>query len=159
MVPETLPLWKRATAFVVDGIILIPINLLITRTIIRPLINDSQELSIINYLGVIFPIIYSVVLTYKMDGATLGKKLVKSKVIAVDGHLGLGKIILRTLVFYLFFGLTPFLLNIIFNKVLRDQFGYNITILVFLGLLIANREHRGIHDWAAGTRVVKNSKS
>ena len=76
---------------------------------------------------------YFVLLTYFAGGATLGKRVMRLKVVRPDG------------------GALRFL-----DVLYRETVGRFLSGIVWIGYLmaLADREHRAFHDWLCGTAVV-----
>ncbi len=114
-------------------------------------------------IGFVAALLYFVPLNSRLTGGgTLGKLLVRTRVVGRDGKpVGLGRSLVRYVVLA-----TPFFLNgaLIPPQVLSGFTGYLIDLLVLgLGgaiiyLIVFNRRTRqSLHDLAAGTYVVKYS--
>jgi len=113
------------------------------------------------FIGIILSIAYFVVLQLYNKGQTLGKKLLKIKVVSDNDELTMNQMILRSL-------LANFILVNIINfafLTFASKYVYIIGagtveminyILVFISVLMATtKEGRTIHDRLAHTRVVR----
>lgn len=124
--------WKRFVAVLIDGLILLPVNL-----IFGVIAYQNKEMANIQYLGTLITWAYSVYFISK-DGATLGKKAMKIRVVKTDGS-----------------GLT------LWEAVLREVIGKFISsLLLGIGYLWAiwDKNKQGLHDKIAGTYVVTKEK-
>ena len=123
------------------------------------------EYKVINSsISVVSLIVYFVIIQYFLKGQTIGKKILKLKVVSnKDKELNIGHYFVRSLI----------LNNIIFSIILIAGvylFGkngyYNLSMVVsYLQLLVMSviilmvvlrRDNRGLHDFLAGTKVINN---
>ena len=123
--------------------------------------NLNRNTGIMTFITIILGILYFVVLQLYNKGQTIGKKLLKIKVISDDGNLSMNQMIFRSLI------ANVILLNIInFALVIftpKDIFmGVSVSvsmiqyIIMFISIIMATtKEGRTIHDRIAHTRVVK----
>lgn len=101
------------------------------------------------------------------NGQTLGKKIMKIKVVGVnDKDVNLPKYLLRVLpMYYILMGsVIPFLLSSILVFIMgASSFSITYSIMVYtfvaIGLIsfvmsYVRKDHRGLHDLLAGTKVV-----
>ena len=113
-------------------------------------------------ISVVASIIYFVIIQYFLKGQTIGKKILKLRVVSnKDKELNIGHYFVRSLI----------LNNIIFSIILIVGvylFGkngyYNLSMVVsYLQLLVMSviilmvvlrRDNRGLHDFLAGTKVI-----
>lgn len=106
---------------------------------------------------------YYVIFQYFNKGQTIGKKLLKIKVVSKDdGELSLGNLLLRSIIFY---GIIFTILNMIMIQITGVSAFYNIyTILGLLNILITygtyfmvifRKDERGLHDIIASSKVVE----
>lgn len=113
-------------------------------------------------ISVVASIIYFVIIQYFLKGQTIGKKILKLRVVSnKDKELNIGHYFVRSLI----------LNNIIFSIILIVGvylFGkngyYNLSMVVsYLQLLVMSviilmvvlrRDNRGLHDFVAGTKVI-----
>lgn len=125
--------WRRAVAWVIDMLLLqllfIPLEL-----INRSLTLDSYPV----FLGAAF--LYFVVLPYFWHGFTVGKALVKIKLVSLDSsRIGFGQLLWRQ---FLFFGVAltniGYFIPAVINQLVADQgkhFDFYMTLLVIAGIL------------------------
>lgn len=125
---QTAGFITRAVAFLIDAFIL-----LIFYFIVLVLFGDRLEEKVSELLLSIAFIFYNVIFVWR-QGATLGKKLLKVKVVLADGRkIGLG----RTL--------------------LRETIGKIVSGILNLGYawVIVDKKNQGFHDKIAGTLALR----
>lgn len=160
---------KRVLAFILDAIIIAAISFLFLQILVgkelmeinkifddfaNGVIDSEEYLSqIMNaYYSVLpkttlislgFAFVYYVVLAFFLNGATLGKKICKIKVIK-DGEdkATFGSLVIRELVM----------------KYLVNTFTCGILNLISLIKILVSDDKRAIHDLAGSTRVVADEK-
>lgn len=114
-------------------------------------------------IEVIVMIGYFVVFQYFNKGQTLGKKLLKIKVVSRDDEeLSLGNFLLRIMILY---GMIFTIINMILVQVTSDNIFYNLYTIVGLVnivvtystyfMIIFRKDERGLHDMIAGSKVVE----
>lgn len=123
--------------------------------------NLSRNTGIVTFITIIVYILYYVVFQLYNKGQTIGKKLMKIKVISIDGELSMNQMIFRSLI------VNMLLLNIINFALItfapKDIYtGVSATLsmiqylIMFISIILATtKEGRTIHDRIAHTRVVK----
>ena len=121
------------------------------------------EYKVINSsISVVSLIVYFVIIQYFLKGQTIGKKILKLRVVSnKDKELNIGHYFVRSLI----------LNNIIFSIILiagiyifNETAYYNLSMVVsYLQLLVMSviilmvvlrRDNRGLHDFLAGTKVI-----
>ena len=121
----------------------------------------NQIISIAVYLG------YFVVMPIFTKGQTLGKKIMKIKIVdmndeAVNGN----RLLVRALILY---SIAANTLNLILLLVL-DKSAYmttsglignlfNIILIVSFVMILVRKDKRGLHDLASGTKVISTEES
>lgn len=123
--------------------------------------NLNRNTGIMTFITIILGILYYVVFQLYNKGQTIGKKILKIKVISEDGDLSMNQMIFRSMIS------NVILLNII-NFALMTFTTKNIYIgvsviiaiiqylIMFISIILATtKEGRTIHDRIAHTRVVK----
>jgi len=114
--------------------------------------------------GLIIGVIYFVYMPYKMNGQTLGKKVLKIKAVNEYGeNPTLMQHALRAIQIWASYISIPFIIALFFmesNFVAVVLFGLvgnlvNLALLVSLILVFAKEDGKGLHDMIAGTTVVK----
>lgn len=113
-------------------------------------------------ISVVSLIVYFVIIQYFLKGQTIGKKILKLRVVSnKDKELNIGHYFVRSLI----------LNNIIFSIILivgvylfNETAYYNLSMVVsYLQLLVMSviilmvvlrRDNRGLHDFVAGTKVI-----
>ena len=129
----------------------------------KDIVYDIDYTNSIVALGQIAILIgYFVILQYFLKGQTIGKKIMKIKVISVkDGDLNLNQLTLRSLIANSI--LVNLLLVIAVLFIGRDYYYYASMILQFLDsaiimaiilMIIFKKDKRGLHDILTGTKVV-----
>lgn len=122
--------------------------------------KSSQPLSIIN-CGTI--ILYFGILSFILNGQTLGKKIMKIKVAPLEGNkLNPNLYMIREIIVT---NLIPKILSIIalafLNKsnwlIAQNIIGYlsNITLFLIIGFMIFRDDERGLHDIICKTNVIE----
>ena len=108
-------------------------------------------------------VIYYVVLSYFCHGITLGKYLMKLKIVsAKDKELSIGNYLLRCLIVNL---LLTNLSSVILVKLLtkasyisvypKVSNAFTLLLLVSMIMLMYREDGRGLHDFMAGTKIVR----
>lgn len=120
----------------------------------------SRSTGVMTFITIIIYIIYFVVFQLYNKGQTLGKKLMKIKVISLEGELSMNQMIFRAFI------VNMILLNIINFALItftpKDIYiGVTATlsiiqyIIMFISIILATtKEGRTIHDRIARTKVV-----
>lgn len=114
-------------------------------------------------LEVIVMIGYFVIFQYFNKGQTLGKKLMKIKIVSKDDkELSLGNLLLRSMILY---SLIVTILNMILIQISSINTFYNLyTILGFINIIVTyvtyfmiifRKDEKGLHDIIAGSKVVE----
>lgn len=153
--------WKRLGAFIVDALCLGVIGFILCLLFFNTLVSLADFCFII---GAVISGAYFVLLLGKVgEGQTLGKKLMKIRVVATNGDIANYKhTTLRFLVFNAFF--LHYVLGIAFLRttnhlaLLFVQLLYVIPTFMFLmvyGLVLFHKQKKGFHDLVAGTCVIK----
>ena len=135
-------------------------------------INDisyviNKESISFSVVSVVITIIYFVVFAYYMNGQTVGKKIMKIKIISTDdSKLTMNKLLIRSLI------IDSILLNIIsiltilfMNKSLYIK-TYEISSTIFMwvyaatfAMILFRKDGRGLHDLLAKTIVVSSEEN
>lgn len=153
--------WRRFFAYLIDIIFLFLIGILLHFLFDKLFLTLGENLW---YIGFFFFMIYFVPLTSSFGkGQTLGKKILKIRVIDKKGSfLSFKKTFLRYLIIGLIFfreetttSLINFFGHYSWLLVTKDIIT-NFFILGIVGLLIFNKEKRGIHDYICGSVVIKS---
>ena len=123
--------------------------------------NISRNTGVITFITIIIDVLYFVVFQLYNKGQTLGKKLMKIRVISDDGDLSMNQMIFRAFI-------VNFILSNIINFALitfssKDIYlGTSICIsmiqyiIMFISIImLTTKEGRTIHDRLVHTRVVK----
>lgn len=114
-------------------------------------------------IEVIVMIGYYVIFQFFNKGQTIGKKLLKIRVVAKDdGELSLGSFLLRSMILY---SLIFTIINMILVQVTNTNAFYIlytviglVNIIVTYGtyfMIIFRKDERGLHDMIAGSKVVE----
>lgn len=116
----------------------------------------------INIVTTVLTISYFVVLAYFMNGQTLGKKLMKLKIVSSNKKkLTMNNYLIRGLVIN---SILMNILEIIFILVLNKQaylrvndiitYIFGITYIITFGMILFREDKKGLHDYLAGTKVI-----
>lgn len=126
-------------------------------------IDNSNIISMV--IQIVVVILYFAVFQFYNKGQTIGKKLLKIRVISTkDGKLGLVQMILRTLIVQ--GSLIDILILIALLVSGRNYYYWASLILQFISILIITitlfmiffkRNGQGLHDVITGTKVVQNN--
>ncbi len=170
----TAGLIRRAIAFGIDwyiGGVLIAIPIMSLYQIVKP--NDVYVMNLQNFswlqavLGaaccLLVALAYYVYVPYKTNGQTLGKMIMKIRIVAIDGNkLTFKKLLRRQLLGIILvegslYSVTPLLWQAIFyNSAQACQIitwiYYGITIISII-IAIIFKSHRAIHDYLGSTIV------
>lgn len=126
-------------------------------------IDYSNVFSMI--IEIVLIILYFVVFQFYNKGQTLGKKLMKLRVISADdGNITLNQMAFRALI------INAILINILILTTLlflgRDYYYYissglqgiaGIIVLVTLMMILFRKDGRGLHDVIVGTKVIQEN--
>ena len=126
-------------------------------------IDYSNVFSMI--IEIVLIILYLVVFQFYNKGQTLGKKLMKLRVISADdGNITLNQMAFRALI------INAILINILILTTLlflgRDYYYYissglqgiaGIIVLVTLMMILFRKDGRGLHDVIVGTKVIQEN--
>lgn len=119
-----------------------------------------------NIYGAAVILIYFGVIQYALKGQTIGKKIMKLRVVAnKDKKLKIWNYLLRiiilnnvlftlinTVAVYLTKGLTFYYITYIISTLTSLMYMLNLMMIMF------RRDGRGIHDYIAGTKVINTTK-
>ena len=121
--------------------------------------KESVSVSIVSLIMII---VYFVVICYFMNGQTIGKRILRLKIISNNGNkLTMNNFLLRSLI------INSILLNLIelfsilflkkdmyfkVNDIMSYVFGG--IYIVCIGLITFRKDKRGLHDYLANTKVV-----
>ena len=157
--------WRRFIAWIIDVVILIPLLILITFLIAESGIMAEQGGALLIYLTWLFASSFYVIRFWALRGQTLGKMLMRIKIVRSDmGSISGGTSILRFIAL-----ISPFLLIIIISLSLALFIGkYALGYLLYFGIpaapvlifipflwVIWDSNKQGLHDKFARTYVVK----
>ena len=120
--------------------------------------KESVSVSIVT---VVLTTIYFVVVAYYMNGQTLGKKLMKLKIVAEDNKLTMNKLLVRSLIIdSILMNMIGIVTILLLNKTLYLK-TYDITTTIFgaiyivtFAMILFKEDGRGLHDMIAKTKVV-----
>lgn len=126
----------------------------------------SQKQGFVSLISIFLTIMYFIVYQFKNNGQTLGKKLFKIKVSKYDStELTINNMIFRALIInsifvnmivFLFITISNF--NIYFYGSIIFRFIDYVLLIVSLFMIMWNKNGRGIHDYIAGTVVVRTNE-
>ena len=112
------------------------------------------------FITIIINVLYYVVFQLYNKGQTIGKKLLKIKVISDDGNLSMNQMIFRSLIAnVILLNIINFALVIFTPKAIFMGVSVSVSmiqyIIMFISIIMATtKEGRTIHDRIAHTRVV-----
>lgn len=123
----------------------------------------DKEKVLINVLNCIFIMVYFVFIPYFFEGRTIGKKIMKLKVVRRDGELlMLNDLVIRNLIinglgFLLISLCMLYVVPSIAYLILTILLGILQIIVVFISvfMVIYRHDHRGLHDIISDTKVVR----
>ena len=130
---------SRLLAIIIDGAVLILPTLLIGMLAVLWLYPDGMNVDLFSGTG---SLLYSMILPIVWQGQTVGKYAMGIQIVKTDGRkLGIGAMLMRVLVANLLYGITLYILM--------------ITSII---MVLVRRDKRAVHDFLAGTQVVKKSR-
>ena len=157
LVPEALPVeaaeeleeemlqyrgvWIRLAALVIDGLVIMVINLIGGQVF-------GTESTLASWLVPIICAIYFIGF-WSWRGQSLGKLVVGAQIVRIDGSpIGIGRAVLRYLGYFVYLLIARFL----------PGPDYTVFIVIAVGLFIValSRQKRGLHDLIAGTVVINS---
>ncbi|AIQ62789.1 RDD family protein [compost metagenome] len=129
--------WIRFAARFLDGLIFsLPLSIVIY-LLTGEDVREGAGRTVVNILN----ILYAVLLPIFWNGQTIGKRICNIRIRKTSGApLGIGTMLIRDGLIELLYSYT-----------------YGIAVLVSAIMVAARRDKRAIHDFAAGTEVVKDS--
>lgn len=116
-----------------------------------------------NSLTIILVVVYFVVFAYFFEGETVGKRVMKIRVVDKnEKRVSFGKLLLRALILH---GLPLIIVNMILVYILSKEsyfvvssIIYFITFILEISIIISTfvrKDKRGIHDLLVGTKVIE----
>lgn len=120
----------------------------------------SRSVGIMTFISIIIYIIYYVVFQLYNKGQTIGKKLMKIKVISIDGDLTMNQMIFRAfIVNMILLNIINFALIIFAPKIIYTGVSAVLSmiqyIIMFISIIMATtKDGRTIHDRITHTSVV-----
>lgn len=124
----------------------------------------AQKQGILVLVTIFLEILYFMVYQFKNDGQTIGKKIFKIKVVRNDGEeLTMNNLVFRSLIInsvlvdmicfaFLIFGNAEVYF---FGASMFEFLSYTI-IIASIFMIMWNKSGRGIHDYIANTKVIRN---
>ena len=124
--------------------------------------NINKNSITVTIVTTVLTISYFVVLTYFMNGQTLGKKLMNLKIVSTSKKkLTMNNYLVRGLIIN---SILMNVLGIIFILGLNKQtylkvndittYIFGLTYIVTFGMILFREDKRGLHDYLAGTKVI-----
>ena len=123
--------------------------------------NLSRTTGVVTFFTIIIDVLYFVVFQLYNKGQTIGKVLLKVKVISDDGNLSMNQMIFRALIAYMILSnIINFALITFASKSIYTGVSICISmiqyIVMFISVIMATtKDGRTIHDRLTHTRVVK----
>lgn len=120
----------------------------------------------VNAVSLVLMIGYYIIFGYLNKGQTLGKKLLKIKVVSKENSVpSIKAMILRTIFIFDFFTIIYNIIFVNFLDVNSFNIGYlilsytvSLFIMVSFMMILYRKDGRGLHDMIAGTNVVEEVK-
>lgn len=123
--------------------------------------NLSRSTGVVTFFTIIIDVLYFIVFQLYNKGQTVGKVLLKIKVISEDGNLNMNQMIFRALIAYMILSnIINFALITFASKSIYTGVSICISmiqyIVMFISVIMATtKDGRTIHDRLTHTRVVK----
>ncbi len=121
----------------------------------------ANKTSIATLILLFVDVIYFIIYQFKNGGQTLGKKVMKIRVVSLNNQLSMDQMLVRTLIINsLLVDMLLFAL-LLFNKAYIYYYGALVfegiqyAVLFVSALMVAFGKGRGVHDLIAHTEVVK----
>ncbi len=122
----------------------------------------DKENVFLNVMQAMLIIGYFIVLPYCMDGKTIGKKMMKIKIVSTDGELEYNNLIIRALLInglgyiLILLGCVYILPSVAYSFLTMFLSALEIIILIVsLIKMKKNEDHEGLHDALAHTKVIE----
>lgn len=111
-------------------------------------------------------ILYYIILQFYLGGQTLGKKLMRIKVVKLDGKLSINDIAFRSMIVdFIVVYILDMIFLLCFKKVLYIKISdimfmvYEFLLFVCLLMIISKPDKRGIHEILTKTKVVMKEEA
>lgn len=120
----------------------------------------SRTTGITTFIEIVIAILYYVVFQLYNKGQTIGKKLLKIKVVSLEGDLSMNQLIFRSLICnMILLNIINFALITFSNKTMFAGVYIALSMIQYLIMFISafmatTKEGRTIHDRIANTRVI-----
>ena len=122
----------------------------------------AQNSGLQSLIVIVFNILYFVVYQLYSKGQTIGKKIMKIKVISDDGDLDMNQMIFRSFISnFIFIDIISFVLMLIsknsvyfYSIALVEMIQFIVTFVSVI-MILNNKDGRAIHDKLVHTRVVR----
>ena len=121
----------------------------------------ARQNGLLTFVTLFLEIVYFVVFQFYKGGQTIGKKLMKIKVISTDGELNINQMVFRSLIIdmilldmisFAFVIFSP--IKIYFYGVLTFSLIQYLIIFVSAGMICVNKRGQGLHDLISHTEVI-----
>ncbi len=120
--------------------------------------------NIIQYVIMVF---YFILMPFLNNGQTMGKKVMRIKIVALKGNLTIDKLLRRVLIAPQFNALSD-LLFIVLIFILKPVAYFSIIVVlqalstivnaIGIGMIYFSKENRGIHEFLSATKVIELEK-
>ena len=122
----------------------------------------AQNSGLQSLIVIVFNILYFVVYQLYSKGQTIGKKIMKIKVISDDGDLDMNQMIFRSFISnFIFIDIISFVLMLIsknsvyfYSIALVEMIQFIVTFVSII-MILNNKDGRAVHDKLVHTRVVR----
>ena len=124
----------------------------------------AKKSGVLTLVTLFLEILYFIVYQYYNNGQTIGKKIMKIKVVATDDQMTVNQMLLRTLIIdsilvdMVIFGFVIFTnQSIYFYGTLVFELIQYIVIFVSVVMIIFGKNGKGLHDLISHTEVIKQN--
>lgn len=124
----------------------------------------ARKSGIITLISLFSSVLYFIVYQFNQNGQTLGKKLMKIKVVSINGEMTMNQMLVRSLVVnsilidMVVFGLTIFATQDVYfyGSMLFEQI-QSLVLIISVAMIMFNKKGRGLHDLISRCEVVREN--